>query len=125
MQTGDYLTFVQALHRPGREDRIIQDYLTLYETMGNTKFLADQFGDHHIQVNWDEESVRGLRIDLHLNLPGQFAGTVLPVNQSITIYRSTRFTEAELIQMLQKIGFGIQSIVFDSSMDTALFLVEK
>jgi len=125
MQAGEKLLLMQAIHRPGVEDLLVEDYINMLPYMQKTLQVARYISQSYVPVvNYDDE-IGGITIDIKLQQPEKFGHLDLDEGRFIRIFRSKRFKMRELHSMFHKVGFKVNHILFDNSEDNAVVLLCK
>lgn len=129
MNEGDYLAVVQGLYRQGIEDLIVSDYQSIVDQEGNLmmqKIIAEELnpgGEHH--VFWEDSINPGVRFGTKVQKNENGLGKDLADGQYVNLFKSNRFKETELREMILKTGFSFVDIAYDKNMDHGLFFLEK
>jgi hypothetical protein len=125
MQTGEKLLIMQAVHRPGVEDLLVEDYIKLLPYMTKTLEVSGVLAEKQSQIVSFDEQVGGIVVDTKIEEAATFESIQLEENQLIRIFRSTRFKMPDLYTMFHRIGFTVNHIMFDEMEDNAVILLSK
>ena len=129
MDEGDYLAIVQGLYRQGIEDLIVSDYQNIVDQEGSLmmqKIIAEELnpgGEH--KVFWEDSANPGIRFGTNVQNSSSDIAKDLAQGQYINLFRSNRFKEVKLRDMILKAGFSFVDIAYDKNMDHGLFFLEK
>ena len=129
MCEGDCLAILQGLYRSGSQDDIISDYNSIVQN-DNVLMLQKSLG-HAInpgaefEVFWDDGEIPGLVFGIKSSSQNNILEAELKDGEMITLFRSSRFRELMLREIIIEAGFHIIDIAYDRNMDHGLFFVEK
>jgi uncharacterized SAM-dependent methyltransferase len=128
MTDQDYLVVIQGIYSRSSETALIQDY---------TKWMSDPAGWYvmrdiasiftdkpEFKVRWNEQK-NGIQVFVETNKPSQALGVDIEEGKEVTLLRSARFTDEQLKQMFERVGFRIMNISYDDTMDNAMYFLKK
>lgn len=132
METGDYFALQQGIYRSGSEERLVRDYTTLFSTPNvfvgakeiGSSLSPEQDKQSMFRVYWDED-FSGVKAYVTPDRDVSFLNVDLKAGEKIDLFRSKRFQETELKNILKLTGFKIEGVFFDSDEDNALYILKK
>ncbi len=129
MCEGDCLVILQGLHRLGSEDAVVSDYNSILRR-DNVLMLQKSIGQSistgaDFEVFWDDAEIPGIVLGIKASSQANSLEADLKEGQMIALFRSSRFREMMLREIILEAGFHIVDIAYDRNMDHGLFFLEK